>query len=167
VGAGVSDAEPIRSDRADDDDRVGRAAALAHPGARYSSPTGAPARQGRQPARRVPGHGSAGDVCPDTAPPVSRTAGPRAAGRTHRRTRAPHRVGDLHEYRHSSLTHLGEAGASTLMLRAKSRHKKSAVTSSPHRRRSPRHQPARATLSRGRTVSFRAVAAARALVRPG
>jgi hypothetical protein len=31
---------------------------------------------------------------------------------------------DLHEYRHSSLTHLGEQGASLLMLMAKSRHKK-------------------------------------------
>lgn len=31
---------------------------------------------------------------------------------------------DLHEYRHSSLTHLGEAGTSLLMLMAKSRHKK-------------------------------------------
>lgn len=31
---------------------------------------------------------------------------------------------DLHEYRHSGLTHLGEAGASLPMLMAKSRHKK-------------------------------------------
>ncbi|MFE9432299.1 tyrosine-type recombinase/integrase [Streptomyces sp. NPDC006640] len=31
---------------------------------------------------------------------------------------------DLHEYRHSSLSHLGEQGASLLMLMAKSRHKK-------------------------------------------
>lgn len=31
---------------------------------------------------------------------------------------------DLREYRHSSLTHLGEQGASLLMLMAKSRHKK-------------------------------------------
>ena len=31
---------------------------------------------------------------------------------------------DLHEYRHSALTHLGEQGASLLMLMAKSRHKK-------------------------------------------
>jgi hypothetical protein len=30
---------------------------------------------------------------------------------------------DLREYRHSSLTHLGEQGASPLMLMAKSRHK--------------------------------------------
>ncbi|WP_225860917.1 tyrosine-type recombinase/integrase [Streptomyces triticiradicis] len=31
---------------------------------------------------------------------------------------------DLHEYRHSALTHLGEQGTSLLMLMAKSRHKK-------------------------------------------
>jgi hypothetical protein len=31
---------------------------------------------------------------------------------------------DLHEYRHTSLTHLGEQGASLLMLMARSRHKK-------------------------------------------
>lgn len=31
---------------------------------------------------------------------------------------------DLHELRHSALTHLGEAGASLLLLMAKSRHKK-------------------------------------------
>ncbi|MEU6202542.1 hypothetical protein ABZ814_02985 [Micromonospora musae] len=33
---------------------------------------------------------------------------------------------DLHEWRHSSLTHLGEAGTNLLMLMAKSRHKKPA-----------------------------------------
>lgn len=31
---------------------------------------------------------------------------------------------DLHEYRHSGLTHLGEAGAGLPMLMARSRHKK-------------------------------------------
>ncbi|WP_235879073.1 hypothetical protein [Saccharopolyspora karakumensis] len=31
---------------------------------------------------------------------------------------------DLHEFRHSALTHLGEQGASLLLLMAKSRHKK-------------------------------------------
>jgi len=31
---------------------------------------------------------------------------------------------DLHECRHSGLTHVGEAGARLLMLMAKSRHKK-------------------------------------------
>ncbi|MGW4077480.1 hypothetical protein ACWELB_28960 [Streptomyces asiaticus] len=34
---------------------------------------------------------------------------------------------DLHEWRHSSLTHLGEQGASLLMLMAKSRHKKPTI----------------------------------------
>ncbi|WP_062214428.1 site-specific integrase [Streptomyces sp. NBRC 109706] len=40
------------------------------------------------------------------------------------RTRGPGTGWDLHEYRHSSLSHLGEQGASLLMLMAKSRHKK-------------------------------------------
>ncbi|MCX2731384.1 hypothetical protein OOZ19_14145 [Saccharopolyspora sp. NFXS83] len=31
---------------------------------------------------------------------------------------------DLHEFRHSALTHLGEQGASSLLLMAKSRHEK-------------------------------------------
>jgi hypothetical protein len=44
----------------------------------------------------------------------------RAAGRVHRDARAGHGLG----HRHSSLPHLGEAGASLLMLMAKSRHKK-------------------------------------------
>jgi hypothetical protein len=38
--------------------------------------------------------------------------------------RGPGTGWDLHEYRHSALTHLGEQGASLLMLMAKSRHKK-------------------------------------------
>ncbi|MCZ4118668.1 hypothetical protein O3X23_04540 [Streptomyces sp. H39-S7] len=38
--------------------------------------------------------------------------------------RGPGTGWDLHEYRPSSLTHLGEARASLLMLMAKSRHKK-------------------------------------------
>ncbi|MFD4946237.1 hypothetical protein ACFWNT_27785 [Streptomyces sp. NPDC058409] len=38
--------------------------------------------------------------------------------------RGPGTGWDLHEYRHSSPTHLGEAGAGLLMLMAKSRHKK-------------------------------------------
>jgi integrase len=48
---------------------------------------------------------------------------------------------DLHEWRHSGLTHLGEAGASLLVLMAKSRHKKPENvrrTSTPRRRRSPK-----------------------------
>ncbi|MBP2708020.1 hypothetical protein JOL79_29995 [Microbispora sp. RL4-1S] len=38
--------------------------------------------------------------------------------------RGPETGWDVHEYRHSALTHLGEQGASLLMLMAKSRHKK-------------------------------------------
>lgn len=38
--------------------------------------------------------------------------------------RGPGTGWDLHEYRHSVLTHPGEQGASLLMLMAKSRHKK-------------------------------------------
>jgi hypothetical protein len=58
-----------------------------------------------------------------------RTRGPvfvthRALLDEHTAVRGPGTGWDLHEYRHSSLTHLGEAGASLLMLMAKSRHKK-------------------------------------------
>jgi hypothetical protein len=57
------------------------------------------------------------------AGPAVVRAGPRAAGPAQRVRRAG--TGwDLHEWRHSGLTHLGEAGASLLMLMAKSRHRK-------------------------------------------
>jgi integrase len=42
----------------------------------------------------------------------------------HTALRGPGTGWDLHEYRHSALTHLGQQGASLLMLMAKSRHKK-------------------------------------------
>lgn len=42
----------------------------------------------------------------------------------HTTVRGPGTGWDLHEYRHSAVTHLGEQGASPLMLMAKSRHKK-------------------------------------------
>ncbi|GAA2419977.1 hypothetical protein GCM10010404_93020 [Nonomuraea africana] len=43
----------------------------------------------------------------------------------HTATGGPGTGWDLHEFRHSALlTHLGEAGASLLLLMAKSRHKK-------------------------------------------
>ncbi|GGN64717.1 hypothetical protein GCM10011579_034470 [Streptomyces albiflavescens] len=42
----------------------------------------------------------------------------------HTAVRGPGTGWDLHEYRHPSLTHLGEQGASLLMLMAKSGHKK-------------------------------------------
>ncbi|MET8029974.1 site-specific integrase [Streptomyces avermitilis] len=76
---------------------------------------------------RRPGPGkvvSPRDVCPDTGlARLSYWAGPRAAGQAHCPTR-PGTGWDLHEYRHSALTHLGEQGASLLTLMAKSRHKK-------------------------------------------
>lgn len=49
---------------------------------------------------------------------------PRGPARSGPAVRGPGTGWDLHEYRHSSLTHLGEQGASLLMLMAKSRHKK-------------------------------------------
>ncbi len=67
--------------------------------------------QGRQPARRVPGH---------RAGPAVVRAAPRAVDE-HAAVRGPGAGWDLHEYRHSSLTHLGEQGASLLMLMVKSR----------------------------------------------
>lgn len=42
----------------------------------------------------------------------------------HTAVRGPGTGWDLHEYRHSALAHLGERGASLLMLMAKSRHEK-------------------------------------------
>lgn len=42
----------------------------------------------------------------------------------HTTGRGPGTGWDLHEWRHSGLTHLGEQGASLLMLMAKSRHRK-------------------------------------------
>ena len=84
------------------------------PAGRSSSPTAARARARSSARATLPGH--------RVRPPVVR-AGPRAAGRPHRRRRAGHRLGPA-RVRHSCLTHLGEAGASLLMLMAKSRHRK-------------------------------------------
>jgi integrase len=78
-------------------------------------------------AHRKPGPGkvvSARDLCPDTG--LARLSYGQARGLLDEAT-ATAGAGtgwDLHEYRHSSLTHLGEQGASLLMLMAKSRHKK-------------------------------------------
>ena len=72
---------------------------------RCSSPTGDPTsfRHGETNA-----HTPAGDDCPtNELPPYSNK---QAVG------------GRCHQLRHSSLTHLGEAGASTVLLQAKSRH---------------------------------------------
>jgi hypothetical protein len=77
--------------------------------------------------RRRPGPGrmlSARDVCRDTG--LARLSDGQACGLVDQHT-ALRGLGtgwDLHEYRHTGLTHLGEKGASELMLMAKSRHKK-------------------------------------------
>ncbi|SDN73686.1 tyrosine-type recombinase/integrase [Streptomyces wuyuanensis] len=76
---------------------------------------------------RRPGPGkvvSPRDVCPDTGFARLSYGQARALLDEHTAVRGPGTGWDLHEYRHSSLTHLGEAGASLLMLMAKSRHKK-------------------------------------------
>jgi hypothetical protein len=76
---------------------------------------------------RRPGPGkvvSARDVCPDTGLARLSYGQARALLDEHTAVRGSGTGWDLHEYRHSSLTHLGEHGASLLMLMAKSRHKK-------------------------------------------
>ncbi|MFD8218330.1 tyrosine-type recombinase/integrase [Streptomyces sp. NPDC059697] len=76
---------------------------------------------------RRPGPGkvvSPRDVCPDTGLARLSYGQARALLDEHTAVRGPGTGWDLHEYRHSALTHLGEAGASLLMLMAKSRHKK-------------------------------------------
>lgn len=67
---------------------------------------------------------SSRDVCPDTGPARLSYGQARALLDEHTALRGPGTGWDLHEYRHSALTHLGEQGASLLMLMAKSRHKK-------------------------------------------
>jgi len=64
------------------------------------------------------------DVCPDTGLARLSYGQARALLDEHTALRGPGTGWDLHEYRHSALTHLGEQGASLLMLMAKSRHKK-------------------------------------------
>ena len=64
------------------------------------------------------------DVCPDTGLAGLSYGQARALLDEHTAVRGPGAGWDLHEYRHSSLTHLDEAGPSLLMLMAKSRHKK-------------------------------------------
>ncbi|WP_329084037.1 tyrosine-type recombinase/integrase [Streptosporangium sp. NBC_01469] len=78
-------------------------------------------------AHRRPGAGkvvSARDVCPDTGLARLSYGQARALLDEHTATSGPGTGWDLHEFRHSALTHLGQAGASLLMLMAKSRHKK-------------------------------------------
>ena len=64
------------------------------------------------------------DVCPETGLARLSYGQARALLDQHTALRGPGTGWDLHEYRHSGLTHLGEAGASLLMLMAKSRHRK-------------------------------------------
>lgn len=64
------------------------------------------------------------DVCPDTGLARLSYGQARALLDEHTAVRGPGTGWDLHEYRHSALTHLGEQGTSLLMLMAKSRHKK-------------------------------------------
>lgn len=76
---------------------------------------------------RRPGPGktlSARDVCPDTGLTRLSYGQARALLDGHAAGRGPGTGWDLDEYRHSGLTHRGEAGASLLMLMAKARHKK-------------------------------------------
>lgn len=63
------------------------------------------------------------DVCPDTGLARLSYGQARALLDEHTAVRGPGTGWDLHEYRHSGLTHLGEQGASLLMLMAKSRHR--------------------------------------------
>ncbi|MGW5334710.1 tyrosine-type recombinase/integrase [Streptomyces bauhiniae] len=77
---------------------------------------------------RRPGPGkvvSPRDVCPDTG--FARLSYGQARALLDKHTAVggvPGTGWDLHEWRHSGLTHLGEAGTSLLMLMTKSRHKK-------------------------------------------
>ncbi|GAA1293866.1 hypothetical protein Psi02_42460 [Planotetraspora silvatica] len=64
------------------------------------------------------------DVCSDTGLARLSYGQARALLDEHTAVCGPGTGWDLHEYRHSALTHLGEQGASLLMLMAKSRHRK-------------------------------------------
>jgi hypothetical protein len=66
---------------------------------------------------------SARGVCPDTGLARLSHGQARALLDEHTALRGPGTGWDLHEYRHSALTHLGEQGASSLMLMTKSRHR--------------------------------------------
>ncbi len=77
--------------------------------------------------RRRPGPGkvlSSLEVCPDTGLARLSYGQARALLDAHTALRGPGTGWDLHEFRHSALTHLDEQGASLLLLMAKPRHKK-------------------------------------------
>jgi integrase/recombinase XerC len=76
---------------------------------------------------RRPGPGKAAadrDICPDTGLARLSYGQARALLDAATATNGPGSGWDLHELRHSGLTHLGEAGASLVELMAKSRHRK-------------------------------------------
>lgn len=76
---------------------------------------------------RRPGPGEAvspRDVCPDTGPARLSYRQARALFDERTALRGPGTGWDLHEYRHSAQSHLGEQGASLLMITAKSRRKR-------------------------------------------
>ena len=76
---------------------------------------------------RRPGPGKAAadrDICPDTGLARLSYGQARAVLDAATATNGPGTGWDLHELRHSGLTHLGEAGASLVELMAKSRHRK-------------------------------------------
>jgi site-specific recombinase XerD len=76
---------------------------------------------------RRPGPGKAAadrDICPDTGLARLSYGQARALLDAATATNGPGTGWDLHELRHSGLTHLGEAGASLVELMAKSRHRK-------------------------------------------
>lgn len=65
-----------------------------------------------------------GELCPDSGLARLSSGRARALLDEHTVMRGPATGWDLHEYRHSALAHLGEQGASLLMLVAKSRYKR-------------------------------------------
>lgn len=90
---------------------------------------------------------SARDVCPDTGFARLSYGQARALLDEHTAVRGPGTGWDLHEYRHSALTRLGEQGASPLMLMARSRHR-SRRTSAAASSRPPRQSPSSPACSR-------------------
>lgn len=115
---------------------------------RYEEETRPRLLKGRTPGpvfvtHRRPGPGkvvSPREVCPDTGLARLSYGQARAPLDEHTTLRGPGTGWDLHEYRHCALTHLGEQGASLLMLMAKPRprsRRTPAVTSSRPPRRSP------------------------------
>ncbi|WP_445075541.1 hypothetical protein [[Kitasatospora] papulosa] len=84
--------------------------------------TAVPAGRCSSPTRPGPGMVvSLRDVCPDTGFARLSYGQARALLEEHTAVRGPGTGWDLHQYRHSSLTHLGEQGASLLMAKSRQR----------------------------------------------